>query len=173
MDCSPPGCSVHAILRARILEWVAIPFSRGGSSWTTDWTQVSCIAGIVFTVWASREALKTSSPPRFHCFPCFSPHSLWTCIWANSRNWWWTGRSGVLLSMESQSKTWLSNWTDDGWIWGFRLHLPSGFQASSGFWLQNLLYSRRLFFVFGVWLIGFVLMWKCRIILLTTFFPFS
>ena len=29
MDCSPPGSSVHAILQARILEWVAIPFSRG------------------------------------------------------------------------------------------------------------------------------------------------
>ena len=30
-DCSPPGCSVHGILQARILEWVAIPFSRGSS----------------------------------------------------------------------------------------------------------------------------------------------
>jgi len=31
MDCSPPGSSVHGILQARILEWVAIPFSRGSS----------------------------------------------------------------------------------------------------------------------------------------------
>ena len=31
MDCSPPGFSVHGILQARILEWVAIPFSRGSS----------------------------------------------------------------------------------------------------------------------------------------------
>ena len=31
MDCSPPGPSVHGILQARILEWVAIPFSRGSS----------------------------------------------------------------------------------------------------------------------------------------------
>jgi len=30
-DCSPPGCSVHGILQAKILEWVAIPFSRGSS----------------------------------------------------------------------------------------------------------------------------------------------
>ena len=29
MDCSPPGSSVHGIFQARILEWVAIPFSRG------------------------------------------------------------------------------------------------------------------------------------------------
>ena len=50
MDCSPPGSSVHAILQARILEWVAIPFSRG-SSWQ-DRTQASCTAGRFFTIWA-------------------------------------------------------------------------------------------------------------------------
>ena len=43
------------ILQARILEWVAMPFSRG-SSWLRDWTWVSWIAGRVFTIWASREA---------------------------------------------------------------------------------------------------------------------
>ena len=40
MDCSLPGSSVHRILQARIMEWVAIPFSRG-SSWLRGWTQVS------------------------------------------------------------------------------------------------------------------------------------
>ena len=49
MDCSPPGSSVHGILQARILEWLAIPFSRG-SSQPRDQTQVSCIAGGFFTV---------------------------------------------------------------------------------------------------------------------------
>ena len=44
MDCSPPGSSVHGILQAKILEWVAIPFSRG-SSQLRDGTQFSCIAG--------------------------------------------------------------------------------------------------------------------------------
>ena len=43
------------ILQARILEWVAFPFSRG-SSHPRDWTQVSCIAGRFFTSWAKREA---------------------------------------------------------------------------------------------------------------------
>ena len=38
MDCSPPGSSVHGILQARILEWEAIPFSRGSPN------RVSCIA---------------------------------------------------------------------------------------------------------------------------------
>ena len=44
MDCSLPGSSVHGILQARLLEWVAMPSSRG-SSQPRDWTQVSCIAG--------------------------------------------------------------------------------------------------------------------------------
>ena len=52
MDCSLPGSSVHGFLQARILEWVAMPSSRG-SSWPRDWTQVSCIAGGVFTVWVT------------------------------------------------------------------------------------------------------------------------
>ena len=43
MDCSLPGSYVHGILQARILEWVAVPFSRG-SSQPRDWTQVSHIA---------------------------------------------------------------------------------------------------------------------------------
>ena len=43
MDCNLPGFFVHGILQARILEWVAISFSRG-SSWPKDRTQVSCIA---------------------------------------------------------------------------------------------------------------------------------
>ena len=48
MNCSPPCPSVHGILQARILEWVAIPFSRG-SSQTRDRTQVSCRQ--ILTVW--------------------------------------------------------------------------------------------------------------------------
>ena len=47
--------TIHGILQARILEWVAVPFSRG-SSQPRDPTQVSCIAGRLFTSWATREA---------------------------------------------------------------------------------------------------------------------
>ena len=54
--CDPTDhSSVHGILQARIVEWVAIPFSRG-SSQPRDWTQVYCITGKLFTVWATREA---------------------------------------------------------------------------------------------------------------------
>ena len=55
MDCSLPGSSVHRILQARILEWVAMPSSMG-SSWSMDWTCVSCITGRLFTLWATWEA---------------------------------------------------------------------------------------------------------------------
>ena len=49
MDCSLPGFSVHGIFQARILEWVAISFSRR-SSQPRDWTRVSLIVGRCFTV---------------------------------------------------------------------------------------------------------------------------
>ena len=62
MDCSPPGSSVLGILQARILEWVAISFSRG-SFQPRDWTRVSCIAGKFFTAWATGEAPSTSMCP--------------------------------------------------------------------------------------------------------------
>ena len=58
MDCSLPGSSIHGILQARILEWVAFPFSRG-SSQPRDPTQISHIEGRLFTRWATREANST------------------------------------------------------------------------------------------------------------------
>ena len=54
VDCSLPGSSVQGILQARILEWIAISFSRG-SSWPRDWTQVSRIGGRCFNLWATRD----------------------------------------------------------------------------------------------------------------------
>ena len=54
-DCSLPGSSVHGILQAGILEWVAMPSSRGFSQ-PREQIQVSCIAGRFFTIWATREA---------------------------------------------------------------------------------------------------------------------
>ena len=54
--CSPLGSSVHGTLQARTLEWVAIPFSWG-SSRPRDRTWVSCIAGGLFTIWATRNPM--------------------------------------------------------------------------------------------------------------------
>ena len=53
--CDPMDYTVHRILQAQILEWVAFPFSRG-SPQPKDRTQVSHIAGRFFTSWATREA---------------------------------------------------------------------------------------------------------------------
>ena len=81
MDCSLSCSSVHGIFQARVLEWVAISFSRG-SFRPRNRTWVSCIAGRCFTVWATREAL-TSPTPSFLkdlsaaiLFHLFSPLSL-------------------------------------------------------------------------------------------------
>ena len=55
VDYSLPGSSLHGILQARVLEWVAIAFSRG-SSRPRDQTRVSRIPGSRFNLWATREA---------------------------------------------------------------------------------------------------------------------
>ena len=72
MGCSPPGSSVHGISQARILEWVAISFSRG-SSRPKDWIWVSCIAGSLFTIWATRESVSRYKFPRFIACNCSLP----------------------------------------------------------------------------------------------------
>ena len=56
MDCSLPGSSLHGILQARVLEWVAISFSTG-SSQPRDQTRVSCIPGRRFNLWATSRSL--------------------------------------------------------------------------------------------------------------------
>ena len=85
VDCSLPGSSVHGLLQARILEWVAISFSRGPSQ-LRDWTHVFCIVGRRFfflttepsgkskhsldiSSFLKRSFLEGSFP--FYCFPLF------------------------------------------------------------------------------------------------------
>ena len=70
MDCSLTGSSVHGIFQARILEWVAISFSRR-SSRARDWSRVSRIIGRCFTVWATRE-VQVSSPKIYPLLPLVS-----------------------------------------------------------------------------------------------------
>ena len=69
-DCSPLGSSVYGILQARKLELVAIPFSKRSSQPRAQ-TQVSCIAGRFFTIWATREA-------RIHHYVLQNYGSYWT-----------------------------------------------------------------------------------------------
>ena len=77
VDCNLPGSSIHGILQARTLEWIAISFSRG-SSWPRDWTQVSRLAGRRFNLWATRKAQSTNS----HSLCSFSRVWLFANPWA-------------------------------------------------------------------------------------------
>ena len=75
----PMDYTVHGILQASILEWVAFPFSRG-SSQPRDWTEFSCIAGRFFTSWAIKG----------------SPRILeWVAYPVSSRSSWPRNHTGV------------------------------------------------------------------------------
>ena len=97
IDCTLPGSSVHGILQARILEWVAISFYRE-SFWPRDQTQVSCIAVRLFSNWAMREA----HPRQEHWsgLPFSSPMH-------ESEKWKWE------VNVKSLSRVWLlaTPWT--------------------------------------------------------------
>ena len=69
--CNPMDYTVDGILQARILEWVAYPFS-GGSSRPRNWTRVSCIAGKLFTNWAIREAHAIQQDRVIHPFSLYN-----------------------------------------------------------------------------------------------------
>ena len=96
MNCCLPGSSVYGTFQARILERVAISFSRG-SSQSRDWTHVSCIAGGFFTVCAIREAVGTdiSTSFLFILSPCTNEKflRLWTLTYS------WHLASYVVLVM--------------------------------------------------------------------------
>ena len=77
MDCSPLGSSGHGILQARVLDWVAIPFFSI-SSLPRGQTQMSCISGRFFTVWATREVFL------YFYYYIFSPYWSWISRLLNS-----------------------------------------------------------------------------------------
>ena len=78
MDGSLPGSSVHGILQVRMLEWVAILFSRG-SSWPMDWNPISYIVGGFFTNEPLGEAFKY----RILTYVC-----VCVCV-CNLEQWYW------------------------------------------------------------------------------------
>ena len=72
MDCSPPSSSVHGILQA-ILEWVVSHSLLQEISWPRDQSQVSCIAGRFFAIWATKGVIivliQARDTARFHALP--------------------------------------------------------------------------------------------------------
>ena len=121
MDCSLPGSSVHGILQAIILAWVAFLFSRG-SSQPRDWTQFSCIAGRFFTIWSTRDSLertrvleKIEGKGRRRCQRMRWSGSITDSMDMNmsklqkivkDRDAWCVAVHGV-----AKSRTWLRDWT--------------------------------------------------------------
>ena len=73
-NCSPPGSPDHGIFQARILEWIAISFSKR-SSQPRDWTGVSRIVGRHFTVWATKEVTATSPQNKIRAWLHIPPSS--------------------------------------------------------------------------------------------------
>ena len=84
IDCSLSGSSVHGIFQARVLEWIAISFSRG-SSLPRNRTRVSRVAGRRFTVWATREAKLKLDSGFVLC--SFGTESLVSCAILMWRDW--------------------------------------------------------------------------------------
>ena len=70
MDHSSLGSSVHGVLQARILKWVAMPSSRG-SSWRWDWTGVSCISCIAGRFFTREPAGKPRNDPQISLIQLF------------------------------------------------------------------------------------------------------
>ena len=131
IDCSPPGSCVHGILQERILEWVAIPFSRG-SSQPRDWTPVSCIAGRFFTVWDTREACVCVC---LHAcmLSCFSHVRLFATQWTL-----WTVACKAPLAMGSSRQEYWS---------GLPCPPPRDLPKESNLCLLWLLHCRRIFYL--------------------------
>ena len=78
-DCSPPSSFVHGILQARILEWIAVPFSRG-SSQPWDRTHISCMAGRFFITSITHSF--TMNIIIFYCMYCFITNLSESChLW--------------------------------------------------------------------------------------------
>ena len=86
MGCSPPGSSVQGILQARILEWVAIPFSRG-SSQSRDWTWGLLHCGQILYHLSHQESPSTLHALTQIHFPVTNPRQLSFPLCSTSVSW--------------------------------------------------------------------------------------
>ena len=116
-DCSPPDSSLHGILQARILEWVALPSFRG-SSQTRGWTQVTGIADRFFTIWdTTSQSVQWLIHIRFFATPWTSAHQASLSIIGKD---WRQDEKGT-TEVEPQGKpiiqpacTWYALWGEQG-----------------------------------------------------------
>ena len=107
--CDPMDYTVHGILQARMLQWVAFPFSRA-SSQPRDWTQDSCIAGGFFTSWASREVKKKTE----HQIIDGAGEDSWQSLGLQDQ----TSQSKRKSTLNTPWKDWCWSWASNTWaIW--------------------------------------------------------
>ena len=104
MDGSLPGSSAHGILQASILEYGAIPFSRG-SFRPRNWTWVSGIAGRFFAVWITREATSVVSSAYLRLLP-FLPKILIPACASSSPTFYMTYSSYKLNKQGDNIESW-------------------------------------------------------------------
>ena len=130
MDCSPPGSPVHGILQARILEWVAISFSRV-SSQPRDQTRVSCIVGRHFhhlspqkdlyqhTTTPRTDVFSVLHPTAGHCRPTPPPRLLdshrqvwFSLLWGHCSFLLGPGAQGSVCVLQEQQvvTVWCWSW---------------------------------------------------------------
>ena len=121
MNCSPPGSSVHGILQARILEWEAIPFSRG-SSQPRDQTSVSCIGRWILYQCATWEAqrnhcfMSVSAFIRLHFFFFFK--NIHHCI-PDAQQYLWIEYSRFLVNKFCWIHEWIKQGFGSNWLFDF------------------------------------------------------
>ena len=135
---TPWTVAYHGIFQARVLEWVAISFSRGSSE-PRDWTWVSCIVGRHFIIWATREVTmkpwnfiirdtKDCPLPKNTFYAWWPPLSTaklqgWTCKQAEElvvdkqrSEWCWVALCPQIFSFLGTCKAWHSN-SRDTFLW--------------------------------------------------------
>ena len=159
MDCSPPGSSAHGILQARILEWVAIPFSKA-SSWPRDqtWFLPHC-RKILYHLHhqespkPSRTNTKKSCPFPHRWLTCKSRYSRDT--WSNRQICHWRQNEGgqrltefcqentlvIANTVFQQHKRWLYTWiSPECWLYSWQLKMEKLYRVSknkTGGWLWH------------------------------------
>ena len=142
VGCSPPGSAVNGIFQARIVEWVAIPFSREYSQ-PRDQTWVSCTADRFSTTWATRKAPSCFSHDfsrqKFWCHKQLPSDVGWAAIiWR--LNWGWkssskmTHRHGWELMLASARSSAGAPWPlQHGSLKGSQIsYMAVGFPQSKG-----------------------------------------
>ena len=144
MNYNPPGSYVHGVPQARILEWVAVSFSRG-SSWPRDQTHISCFGKWILYCWATREA---PSQVDVYNWPSWHPTG-WTQAVYQSPGSQSAGKEGTQVHCYSEKQCSAPR-QNDLW-WGVspkqdrELGVAKHFFKKTNIW-HSYIYKRQIFF---------------------------